>query len=144
MGRTKQANPTRTPIGVKSVPNSETEAKKARKKHRFKPGTVALKEIRKYQKSTDLLLKKLPFQRLVREIAQKYSLYDGTDGTALRFQSDALMALQEAAEAYLIELMADTNLCAISTNRKGIQRKDMKFAQHLRRDNEKDLTSKKK
>merc|ERR1712064_39917 len=75
-----------------------------KKPHRYRPGTVALREIRRYQKSTELLLRKLPFQRLVREIAQDFK-------TDLRFQSSAVMALQEASEAYLVGLMEDTNLC---------------------------------
>src|SRR5688572_9022823 len=66
-----------------------------KKPHRYRPGTVALREIRRYQKSTDLLLRKLPFSRLVREIAQEYR-------SLLRFQSTAILALQEAAEAYLV------------------------------------------
>lgn len=74
------------------------------------PGTVALREIRRYQKSTDLLIRKLPFQRLVREIAQDFK-------TELRFQSAAIGALQEAAEAYLVGLFEDTNLCAIHAKR---------------------------
>jgi histone H3 len=71
--------------------------------HRFRPGIVALREIRKYQKSTELLIRKLPFQRLVREIAQDYKC-------DLRFQSTALLALHEAAEAYMVGLMEDTNI----------------------------------
>ncbi|RMZ52574.1 hypothetical protein APUTEX25_000220, partial [Auxenochlorella protothecoides] len=74
------------------------------------PGTVALREIRKYQKSTELLIRKLPFQRLVREIAQDFK-------TDLRFQSSAVLALQEAAEAYLVGLFEDTNLAAIHAKR---------------------------
>jgi histone H3/H4 len=70
----------------------------------------ALREIRKYQKSTELLIRKLPFQRLVREIAQDFK-------TDLRFQSSAVLALQEAAEAYLVGLFEDTNLCAIHAKR---------------------------
>src|SRR4051794_33569947 len=66
-----------------------------KKPHRFRPGTVALREIRRYQKSTELLIRKLPFQRLVREIAQDFK-------TDLRFQAAAIAALQEAAEAYLV------------------------------------------
>jgi histone H3 len=77
-----------------------------KKPHRYRPGTVALREIRKYQKSTELLIRKLPFQRLVREIAQDFK-------TDLRFQSSAVMALQEASEAYLVSLFEDTNLAAI-------------------------------
>ncbi|XP_034888473.1 uncharacterized protein [Populus alba] len=76
-----------------------------KKPHRFGPGTVALREIRKYQKSIELLIRKLPFQRLVREIAQDFK-------TDLRFQSSAVAALQEAAEAYLVGLFEDTNLRA--------------------------------
>ncbi len=67
-------------------------------------------EIRKYQKSTELLIRKLPFQRLVREIAQDFK-------TDLRFQSSAILALQEASEAYLVGLFEDTNLCAIHAKR---------------------------
>ena len=93
--------------------------------HRYRPGTVALREIRKYQKSTELLIRKLPFQRLVREIAQDYKC-------DLRFQTTALMALQEAAEAYLIGLMEDTNLCAIHCKRVTIMPKDLQLARRIR------------
>lgn len=81
-----------------------------KKPHRFRPGTVALREIRRYQKSTDLLIRKLPFQRLVREIASGFK-------DDLRFQSSAIAALQEASEAYLVGLFEDTNLCAIHAKR---------------------------
>lgn len=81
-----------------------------KKPHRYRPGTVALREIRRYQKSTELLIRKLPFQRLVRELAQEFK-------TDLRFQSTAILALQEAAEAYLVGLFEDTNLCAIHAKR---------------------------
>ena len=96
-----------------------------KKPHRFRPGTVALREIRKYQKSTDLLLRKLPFQRLVREIAQEYK-------ADLRFQSSAVLALQEAAEAYLVGLFEDTNLCAIHAKRVTIMTKDLQLARRIR------------
>ena len=96
-----------------------------KKPHRWRPGTVALKEIRKYQKSTDLLIRKLPFQRLVRETAAELK-------NDLRFQSTALLALQEAAEAYLVGLFEDTNLCAIHANRVTIMPKDMKLARRIR------------
>ena len=88
-------------------------------------GTVALREIRKYQKSTDLLIRKLPFQRLVREIAQDFK-------TDLRFQSSAVLALQEAAEAYLVGLFEDTNLCAIHAKRVTIMPKDIQLARRIR------------
>ncbi|GFP84870.1 histone h3.2, partial [Phtheirospermum japonicum] len=84
--------------------------RRSQKSHRFRPGTVALREIRKYQKSTELLIRKLPFQRLVREIAQDFK-------TDLRFQSSAVAALQEAAEAYFVGLFEVTNLSAIHAKR---------------------------
>lgn len=73
-----------------------------RKPHRYRPGTVALREIRKYQKSTELLIRVLPFQRLVREIAQGIVRMGAHED--LRFQSTALLALQEAAESYLVSM----------------------------------------
>ncbi|XP_009892629.1 PREDICTED: histone H3.3 [Charadrius vociferus] len=89
------------------------------------PGTVALREIRRYQKSTELLIRKLPFQRLVREIAQDFK-------TDLRFQSAAIGALQEASEAYLVGLFEDTNLCAIHAKRVTIMPKDIQLARRIR------------
>jgi histone H3 len=93
--------------------------------HRFKPGTVALREIRRFQKSTELLIRKLPFQRLVREIANDFK-------TDLRFQSSAVLALQEASEAYMVGLFEDTNLCAIHAKRVTIMPKDMQLARRIR------------
>ncbi|KAH8724774.1 histone H3 [Phaeosphaeriaceae sp. PMI808] len=99
-----------------------------RAKKRYKPGTVALREIRRYQKSTDLLLLKLPFQRLVREIQQSVTTEDGPN----RWESQALMALQEATEAFLVNLFHDANLCAIHAKRVTIQQKDIQLARRLR------------
>jgi histone H3 len=96
-----------------------------KKPHRYRPGTVALREIRRYQKSTELLIRKVPFQRLVREIAMDFK-------TDLRFQSTALLALQEAAEAFLVRLFEDTNLCAIHAKRVTIMPKDMQLARRIR------------
>jgi histone H3 len=96
-----------------------------KKQHRYRPGTVALREIRRYQKSTMLLIRRLPFQRLVREVAQEFK-------PDLRFQSTALMAVQEAAEAYLVSLFEDTNLCAIHAKRVTIMPKDMQLARRIR------------
>ena len=96
-----------------------------KKPHRFRPGTVAIREIKKYQKSTDLLIKKLPFQRVVREIAQDYN-------SSLRFQVSAVAALQEATESYIVSLFEDTNLCAIHAKRVTIMPKDMKLAKRIR------------
>lgn len=94
---------------------------------RYRPGEVALREIRKYQKSTELMLRKRPFQRIVREIAADLQIQ-------LRFQSTALLALQEAAEAYLVGLFEDTNLCAIHAKRVTIMPKDMQLARRIRGD----------
>jgi histone H3 len=96
-----------------------------KRRHRFRPGTVALREIRKYQKSTELLLRKRPFQRLLREIAQDFRV-------DLRFQSSAILAAQEAAEAYLIGLFEDTNLLALHAKRVTIMPKDMQLARRIR------------
>ncbi|RYR41214.1 hypothetical protein Ahy_A08g037608 [Arachis hypogaea] len=82
-------------------------------------------EIRKYQKSTELLIRKLPFQRFVREIAQNFK-------ADLRFQSHAVLALQEAVEAYLVGLFEDTNLCAIHAKRVTIMPKDLQLARRIR------------
>ncbi|GAB4847256.1 5-hydroxytryptamine receptor 4 [Ancistrocladus abbreviatus] len=132
MARTKQT--ARKSTGGKA-PRKQLARKAARKSvpatggvkraHRFRPGTVALREIRKYQKSTDLLIRKLPFQRLVREISQDFK-------TDLRFQSHAVLALQEAAEAYLVALFEDTNLCAIHAKRVTIMPKDVQLARRIR------------
>jgi histone H3 len=101
------------------------KANPVKKPHRYRPGTVALRDIRRYQKSTELLIRKLPFQRLVREIAQEFK-------TDLRFQATAVLAIQEAAEAYLVGLMEDTNLCAIHAKRVTIFPKDIQLARRVR------------
>ena len=95
------------------------------RRHRYRPGTVALREIRKYQKSTELMIRKLPFQRLVREIAQNIT-------SDIRFQTTALLALQEAAESFLVGLMEDTNLCCIHAKRQTIKPNDMQLARRIR------------
>ena len=89
-----------------------------------------MKEIRKYQKSTELLIRRLPFQRLVREIALDH-LPKGFRGE-IRFQSQAIMALQDAAEAYLVGLFEDSNLCAIHARRVTIMPKDIQLARKIR------------
>ena len=95
-----------------------------------------MKEIRRYQQSTVLLIRRLPFQRLVREITQ--NLRGGVqDGNAMRFQTSAIEALQVASEAYLTGIFEDSNLCSIHGKRVTIMPKDMVLAQRIRRD---DLT----
>merc|ERR1711907_361758 len=106
----------------------------AQKPHRYRPGTVALREIRKYQKSTDMLMRKLPFQRLLREVAQEFK-------QDLRFQASTIAALQEASEAYVVGLFEDTNLCAIHAKRVTIMPKDIQLARRIRGERAKDDTS---
>ena len=96
-----------------------------KKPHRYKPGTVALREIRRYQKTFNLMIPKLPFQRLVREIAQDFK-------TDLRFQGSSVLALQEASEAYIVGLFEDTNLCALHAKRVTIMPKDVQLARRIR------------
>ncbi|THU80522.1 histone H3 [Dendrothele bispora CBS 962.96] len=107
------------------TPTKPSKSADIPKKRRFRPGAVALREIRRYQASTELLIRKLPFQRLVREIAQDFK-------RDIRFQSSAIKALQEAAEAYLVDLFEATNACAIHAKRVTIQPKDMALARKLR------------
>ncbi|KAI4112247.1 MAG: hypothetical protein LQ345_006579 [Seirophora villosa] len=108
---------------------SGVQQPRTRKARRYKPGTLALKEIRRYQRTTDLLLLKLPFSRLVRDIA--LSLVP-IGGESLRWQSQAIQALQESCEAFLVHLFEDTNLCAIHAKRVTIQQKDVQLARRLR------------
>jgi histone H3 len=132
MARTKQTarkntggKAPRKNVASKAARKTAPSSGGVKKPHRFKPGTVALREIRKYQKSTELLVRKLPFQRLVREIAQEFK-------TDLRFQSSAVLALQEASEAYMVGLFEDTNLCAIHAKRVTIMPKDIQLARRIR------------
>lgn len=149
MARTKQTarkGPRSTPAEKQAAKNamlsSKMEAAKMRaraaamvrggkgvgkKPYRYRPGTAALREIRKYQKSTEMLIRKLPFHRLVREIA-------GNLNTDIRFQSTALLALQESAEAYLVGLFEDANLCAIHARRVTVMPRDMQLARRIRRE----------
>ena len=132
MARTKQT--ARKSTGGKA-PRKQLATKAARqhapkyggvkRPHRYRPGTIALREIRKYQKTTELLIAKVPFQRLVKEIAQDFH-------TDLRFQSSAMLCLQEASEDFLTGLFADTNLCAIHARRVTITPKDLQLARRLR------------
>ena len=102
-----------------------------KKKHRFRPGTVALREIRKYQRSTELLIKKLPFQRIVKSIAEEQA--SGTSfPNGVRFEKNAIVALHEAYEAYQISLFEDTNLECIHRKRQTITPKDIQLARRIR------------
>ena len=107
---------------AKKQPRSQTgQASVQQQPHRYWPGTITLREIQRYQKSTELLISKLPFQCLVHEILQGY-------GVGYRVTLAMMMALQEAAEAYLVQLLEDSNLCAIHAKHITIQPKDMQLA----------------
>ncbi|CAI9611949.1 unnamed protein product, partial [Staurois parvus] len=128
MARTKQTAPKSTggkaprkQLATKAARKSAPSTGCVKKHHRYRPGTVAFREIRRYQKSTEL---KLPFQHLVREIAQDLK-------TDLRFQSAAIGALQEASESYLVGLFEDTNLCAIHAKRVKIMPKDIQITRRI-------------
>ena len=125
--RASQRNPPRAGRSGTPAQKSTPSAAEGRvkKPHRYRPGTVALCEIRRYQKSTEMLIRKLPFQCLVREIAQDFK-------TDLRFQSAVIMAMQEASEAYLVGLFKDSNLCAIHAKRVTIMPKDIQLARCIR------------
>lgn len=132
MARTKQTarkstggKAPRVKLSMLSARKSQSSGVGIKRHHRYRPGTVALREIRKYQKSTELLIRKLPFQRLVREISRDFK-------SELRFQTAAILALQEACEAYIVGLFEDTNLCAVHSKRVTIQPKDMQLARRIR------------
>ncbi|KAH8296630.1 hypothetical protein KR054_008997 [Drosophila jambulina] len=135
MARTKQTarkstggKAPRKPLAAKIARKTGGTVESGLKKpHRYRPGTVALREIRRYQKSIELLIRKLPFQRLVREIAENFK-------TDLRFQAAAISCLQEAAEAYLVGLFEDTNLCAVHAKRVTIMPRDLNLARRIRGD----------
>ena len=132
MARTKQTarkstggKAPRKQLATKAARKSAPATGGVKKPHRYRPGTVALREIRRYQKSTDLLIRKLPFQRLVRQIAKEFN-------KELRFQSTAILALQEAAEGYLVGLFEDSQLCALHAKRVTIRVCDIKLARRIR------------
>ena len=111
--------------GAQKQPMAGTMGNKQKAKHRYRLGTRALMEIRQYQKSVEFLIRKLPFQRLVREITQDFR-------TDLHFTSDAIFALQEASEVYLINLMEDGNFCMIHRGRITISPKDFALVMRMR------------
>ena len=121
MARKDEADKKRSTF-AKKQPRSQADKSSAQHQlHRYQPGTVTLREIWKYQKSTELLIRKLAFQHLVRKILQGY-------GVGYRVTPAMMMALQEAAEAYLVQLLEDSNLCAIHAKCITIQPKDMQLA----------------
>jgi histone H3 len=132
MARTKQTarkstggKAPRKQLSTKAARKAAPAAGGIKKPHRYRPGTVALREIRRYQKSTDQLIRKLPFQRLVREITADFK-------SDIRYQASAMFSLQESGEAYTVGLFEDTNLCAIHGKRVTIMPKDIQLARRIR------------
>ena len=117
-------------IPTKALQKSTPTTGGVKKPYRYRPGTMALQEICHYQKCTKLLITMLPFSQLVCEIAQDV----GRRGFDYSFQSQAIFALQEAAEAYIVLFLDDTNLCMIHAKRKTITPKDMYLVQRMHRD----------
>jgi histone H3 len=115
----------RKALATKAARKSAPANPGVKRPHRYRPGTVALREIRRYQSSTILLIRAKPFSRLVREVAQDFK-------SDLSFQASAIMALQTAGESYHVALFEDTNLCAIHGKRVTIQPKDIQLARRIR------------
>ena len=126
MVRTKfsSADSTGNPLMARKHPRKAVG--KVKKPYRYRPGTVALRQIRKYQKSTELLIRKLPFQRLVKEVCR--NLFNNVD---YRFQSTAVLALQEAAEGFLVSMFDDVNCIAIHGKRITIYKTDIQLWRRL-------------
>jgi histone H3 len=138
MARTKQTarqstggKAPRKQLATKAARKSAPAAGGVKKPHRYRPGTVALREIRRYQRSHDLLIRKLPFQRIVREIAQDFR-DEANRALNFRWQGSAVLALQEAVEDYHVHLFEDTNLCAIHGKRVTIMPKDIQLSRRIR------------
>ncbi|XP_042098617.1 histone H3.3A-like, partial [Ovis aries] len=124
-GKSTGGKAPRKQLATKAALKSAPSTGEVNEPHRYRLGTGTLREIRRYQKSTELLISKLPFQRLVREIAQDFK-------TDLCYQSAAIGAWQQASDAYLVGLFEDTNLCAIHAKRVTITPKDTQLACRIR------------
>uniref|UniRef100_A0A5S6Q6Y6 Histone domain-containing protein n=1 Tax=Trichuris muris TaxID=70415 RepID=A0A5S6Q6Y6_TRIMR len=135
--RRKETRSRRSQASTANEPKSEDKKRSELKKikeekkkriRRRRPGVVALQEIRFYQRGTELLMRRAPFHRVVRDIVKRLGRID------LRFQRAAMEVLQTAAEAYMVGVMEDTNLACIHAKRVTIMPKDIKLALRLRGD----------
>lgn len=129
MAWTKQtavkAKSSKRALGSKKAKKSASGSSGMKKSFRWRPGTVALREVRKLQKSTDLLVQKAPFSRLVREVAESHK-------AGLRFQASAVAAIQEATESFVVSLLSDANLTALHANRVTAMPRDLQLVRRLR------------
>ncbi|PWA01938.1 hypothetical protein BB558_001953 [Smittium angustum] len=134
----KVATPSRASRrSTRVTPRKPKRSEDSLPKRRYKPGALALREIRFYQKSTDLLIQKLPFSRVVRDVVDEFVRGDFSSSSSsifvgMRWQKTALIALQEATEAFLVHLFEDANLCAIHAKRVTLMQKDMQLARRIR------------
>ena len=115
--------------------NRARQEEQVKRKHRYRPGTRSLMEIRWYQKSTELLIRKAPFARTVRKICMDNTVCSW--GAEIRWQANALIALQEASEAYLVNLLSNANLAAIHAKRVTIQPKDIHIVRRITEETDK-------
>mmetsp|Transcript_4464 Transcript_4464/g.12871 ORF Transcript_4464/g.12871 Transcript_4464/m.12871 type:complete len:157 (+) Transcript_4464:156-626(+) len=123
---TPATKPRKQPPAARTPNTLGVQTGEKKRKHRYRPGTKALMEIRKYQRSTDLLIRKLPFARLVREITNIFA------EVGMRWAATGILALQEATEDFMVHLMEDCNLCAIHAKRVTIMPKDLQLARRIR------------
>lgn len=124
--RKRKNEPKKNEIKKNENTGENTSTSKPTIRRRYRPGTIALQEIRRYQRSTELLIPKMPMQRIIKEIAQKVK------PEGVKFQMAAIGAIHEAAEAYLCQIFEDTNLCAIHAKRVTIQPRDVQLALRIR------------
>ncbi len=132
MARTKQTarkstggKAPRKMLATKAARKTEPHSGGVKKPHKYRPGTVALREIRKYQKTTNLLLRKLPFSRLVREVSQGFR-------SDIRWQASAMQGIQEITEAFIIGLLQNANLGCIHAKRVTCMPKDVDLAHRIK------------
>ncbi|XP_069800346.1 histone H3-like centromeric protein A [Dendropsophus ebraccatus] len=128
--RKNPKQPAAAPPPPQPSPRGRPDSRRRRssqRQRRYRPGARAMMEIRKYQKSTELLIRKTPFSRLVREVCMEY-----TRGVPFLWQSAALAALQESAEAFLVRLFEDSYLCSFHAKRVTLYAKDIQLARRIR------------
>lgn len=120
----KSKSPKKMAKPTKATEQSDSPQQTA--KRRYRPGERALREIRFYQRNNDLLIRKLPFARLVKEVQTYFSRKQ------YRWQANAILALQEAAEGHLVSLFEDAYLCTIHAKRVTLMPKDIQLARRIR------------
>ena len=119
-------------LATKAARRSAPASGGVKKPHCYRPGTGALREICRYQKSTDLLIRKVPFQRLAREVLQDLNKPGSYPPFTAKFSGDFFVAIQESVEAFSVQLFEDVNLCAIHARRVTNMPKDMQLALRIR------------